>query len=397
MPSSTTRPRDHANSFVKRYRTEIAASSSSVFSTLAAFPLDSVKTRMQTYQYRGFIDCVKHTYRTEHLGGFFRGKHWLPPFNGAVMGVVVSQLARFGRSLNIQTRRPLWPFYMYTEKGDSTNSNTKFLCLLTGVMAPMASITLVRTVSFSIYQRAKYSYAAWVKKNMGYDILRHVNKPGTYPNLYSVACFGAAGATAGSVITFIACPFELTKLSAQVSVLLAERAGNCQKSRAVASSYQNKGTLRTMANIIKHRGILGLYTGLRLHLLRDTLGTSIYFMVYESGKQLGTTLAGDNPNSNKLAVVTAGGMCGLVSWALIYPIDSAKSIYQRNSLLHSRGEKVAPAPKIEFFKRHMYRGLGVSMSRSCLVNAIFFSSFEFVKKRIKTLDDDDNNINKSRT
>ncbi len=65
------------------------------------------------------------------------------------------------------------------------------------------------------------------------------------------------------------------------------------------------------------------------------------------------------------------------------PIDSAKSIYQRNSLLHSRGEKVDPAPKIEFFKRHMYRGLGVSMSRSCVVNAIFFSSFEFIKKRIK--------------
>lgn len=37
----------------------------------------------------------------------------------------------------------------------------------------------------------------------------------------------------------------------------------------------------------------------------------------------------------------------------------------------------------------MYRGLGVSMSRSCVVNAIFFSSFEFIKKRIKTLDDDE--------
>ncbi|KND94035.1 putative mitochondrial carrier C29A3.11c [Tolypocladium ophioglossoides CBS 100239] len=324
MPPQTGGRRHRANSFVWRYRTEIAASPSSVFSTLAAFPLDSVKTRMQTYQYRGFLDCVKHTYHTEKLAGFFRG-----------------------------------------------------------VTAPMASITLVRTVSFSIYQRAKYVYSGWVKENLGYDIIRHVNKPGTYPNLYSIACFGAAGATAGSVITFLACPFELTKLSAQVSVLLAERAGNCQKSRAVATSYQNKGTLRTMANIIKHRGILGLYTGFRLHLLRDTLGTSIYFMVYESGKQLGTTFGGDSPNSNKLAVVAAGGMCGLVSWAMIYPIDSAKSIYQRNSLLHSRGETVEPAPKIEFFKRHMYRGLGVSMSRSCVVNAIFFSSFEFVKKRIK--------------
>ncbi|KAK7208789.1 hypothetical protein V2G26_015967 [Clonostachys chloroleuca] len=315
-----------STAFVKRYRTEIAASSSSVLSTLTAFPLDSVKTRMQTYHYNGFLDCVRHTYRTEHLGGFFRG-----------------------------------------------------------VTAPMASIALVRTTSFSIYQRSKYSYADWVKRHSGFDIIAHVNKPGSYPNLYSIACFGAAGATAGSAITFLACPFELTKLSAQVSVLLAERAGNDKRSRAVAESYQNKGTLRTMRNIIKHRGIFGLYTGFGLHLLRDTLGTAIYFMVYESGKHLGTTFSGDKPGSNKLAVVTAGGLCGLVSWALIYPIDSAKSIYQRNALLHSKGEKV-PAPKIEFFKKHMYRGLGVSMSRSCVVNAIFFSSFEFIKKNIKSMD-----------
>lgn len=65
------------------------------------------------------------------------------------------------------------------------------------------------------------------------------------------------------------------------------------------------------------------------------------------------------------------------------PIDSAKSIYQRNSLLYARGEKVEPAPKITFLKRDMYRGLAVSMSRSCVVNAIFFSSFEFIKKHIK--------------
>ena len=64
---------NHPDGFIKRYRIEIAASSSSVFSTLAAFPLDSVKTRMQTYQYRGFLDCVRHTYQTEKLGGFFRG------------------------------------------------------------------------------------------------------------------------------------------------------------------------------------------------------------------------------------------------------------------------------------------------------------------------------------
>ena len=133
---------------VKRYRVEVAASASSVLSTLTTFPLDSVKTRMQTYRYAGFVDCVKRTYSTEKLRGFFRG-----------------------------------------------------------VTAPMASITLVRTVSFSIYQRSKYVYCDWVKRRFGVDVMAHVSSTGSYPNAWSVATFGAAGATAGSCITVIACKF----------------------------------------------------------------------------------------------------------------------------------------------------------------------------------------------
>ena len=73
----------------------------------------------------------------------------------------------------------------------------------------MASVTLVRTVSFSIYQRSKYAYSDWLKTNFDIDVLAHVNKKGTYPNIRSVACFGAAGATAGSCITLLACEFSV--------------------------------------------------------------------------------------------------------------------------------------------------------------------------------------------
>ena len=132
--------------WLKRYRVEVAASGSSVLSTLTTFPLDSVKTRMQTYKYAGFLDCVRQTYQKENLRGFFRG-----------------------------------------------------------VTAPMASITLVRTVSFSIYQRSKYAYSNWVKRNFGFDVMAHVASQGSYPNLWSIATFAAAGATAGSCITVIAC------------------------------------------------------------------------------------------------------------------------------------------------------------------------------------------------
>lgn len=72
--------RQQQQRLVKRYKTEVAASMSSVLSTVAAFPLDSVKTRMQTYKYKGFLDCVKHTYRAEKLRGFFRGSR-APPIH----------------------------------------------------------------------------------------------------------------------------------------------------------------------------------------------------------------------------------------------------------------------------------------------------------------------------
>jgi hypothetical protein len=110
-------------------------------------------------------------------------------------------------------------------------------------------------------------------------------------------------------------------------------------------------------------------------------------MTYESVKQVLLTYRGDSTTTSPVAVASAGGLCGVVSWALIYPIDSAKSIYQRNCLTHPKGEEVKKAPKIQFFNRRMYRGIGVSMTRSCVVNAIFFSAFEFLKKNINELED----------
>ncbi|ETS78760.1 hypothetical protein PFICI_08613 [Pestalotiopsis fici W106-1] len=320
---------DQPRRWIKRYRTQVSASSASVLSTITAFPLDSVKTRLQTYPYNGFLHCVGKTYQSEGIRGFFRG-----------------------------------------------------------VTAPLASVTLVRTVSFSIYQRSKYIYSDWMGKHMGFCPLEHVNKNGTYPNLGTIACFGAAGATAGSGITLIACPFELTKISAQVSVLMANQKNADPKCQEIAMSYHNKGTIMTLRNLVKHRGLSGMYTGLNLHLLRDTLGTGIYFATYESGKQLLTTFSGTDAHKNPIAVLIAGGLCGIVSWALIYPLDSVKSIYQRNALMYSKGQTV-PMPKIEFFRKDMYRGLGVSMGRSAAVNAVFFSAFEFFKKKINNLEDID--------
>jgi hypothetical protein len=61
-------------------------------------------------------------------------------------------------------------------------------------------------------------------------------------------------------------PFELTKLSAQISVLMADRSDGGGKNDAIRKSYQNLGTWKTAQNLVKHRGWRGLYSGFHLHL-----------------------------------------------------------------------------------------------------------------------------------
>jgi solute carrier family 25 carnitine/acylcarnitine transporter 20/29 len=190
---------------------------------------------------------VQHTYKTEGTLGFWRGETSLIP--------AIADSARadvFGGL---------------------------------GVTAPLASITLVRTVSFSIYQKAKYTYSAWFERATGSAPLVIVNTPGSLPTFSTVTCFGAAGATAGGIITIIACrpcrtllhisirltgrdttgPFELTKLSAQISVLMA-KTNAASVDDPIRRSYQQLGTFKTAKNIVKHRGVMGLYSGFHLHL-----------------------------------------------------------------------------------------------------------------------------------
>jgi solute carrier family 25 (mitochondrial carnitine/acylcarnitine transporter), member 20/29 len=69
--------------------------------------------------------------------------------------------------------------------------------------------------------------------------------------------------------------------------------------------------------IIRERGLRGLYTGFRLHFLRDTVGSGIYFGVYEAVKQsLNTAYGADKVNAPG-AVAFAGAVCGIVAWGVV--------------------------------------------------------------------------------
>lgn len=79
-------------------------------------------------------------------------------------------------------------------------------------------------------------------------------------------------------------PFEYAKVSTQIQVLIAEEARAVALERglpvpAAPTDIQPIGTVQSARQIVKARGFLGLYTGFRYHLTRDTIGTGLYFTV----------------------------------------------------------------------------------------------------------------------
>lgn len=157
-----------------------------------------------------------------------------------------------------------------------------------GSLAPLASVTLVRTVSFSIYTNSKGFYGEVLQRLFGPNAVtaRGSDTAGTLPKPGDALRWALGGATAGAAITAIACmssliitlnrtyfkliirigPFEFTKLSAQIEYLMSRsRAASMDEPSTDRVKYEAKGTAQAARYIIKTRGFRGLYSGFHLH------------------------------------------------------------------------------------------------------------------------------------
>lgn len=300
------------------YRSTILAYGTSLMATTIGFPFDTIKTRMQTYKnFTSNIDCVVKTFKAEGYRGFFRG-----------------------------------------------------------ITAPLFSTSFVRSLSVSIFTTTKphfyHLFYGW----------RSAEGPGAHPLIRNLPVCFAGGAAAGACVSLIACPFEFCKVYSQIARLAQRRVQTSNK-----QSTPIKFSLReTASKIVRHEGVSGLYSGYRYHLTRDMVSSGVYFSVYESFKWATNTLINkDLSSSSPFSILLAGGMSGLTCWAIVFPIDTTKSLIQRDIVTNimRKEEGLDPLPvkdrKLKL-TRGMYRGLGISMTRSFLVNMVFFGIYEFSMK-----------------
>lgn len=113
-------------------------------------------------------------------------------------------------------------------------------------------------------------------------------------------------------------PFELAKNVVQTSVLVSHR--HQAEPDAIRDpklrNARRLGTFQAFKQITQRHGLLGLYTGYHLHALRDTIGTGLYFGIYETVKQIITKELGKQ-QSPFGAPMVAGALCGTIPWILV--------------------------------------------------------------------------------
>lgn len=295
------------------FRTSVIAYSTSLVSTTIGYPLDTLKTRMQTFKhFKSIFDCAKQTYVIDGFCGFYRG-----------------------------------------------------------IMAPLLSTSITRSLSVSVFTHAKpYCFDVLY----GWKCEENSERFPLFKNL--PVCF-TAGFLAGATVSMFACPFEFTKLYSQIVTLTDPQAHKFK------TNLSNQSIAKVVKNIVAVRGIGGLYSGYKYSLMRDAIGSGIYYSVYElfkwtSNSFINGTLAANSP----VSILLAGGMSGVTCWAFIFPFDTAKSLVQKKIVANIVRVKKGLKP-LDFsertltFSRSMYRGVGIQMTRSFVVNMVFFSAYEF--------------------
>lgn len=108
-------------------------------------------------------------------------------------------------------------------------------------------------------------------------------------------------------------PFELSKNVVQTSVLMGQtdRTGN-----KVNAPARHINTIAAFRKIVSRQGIRGLYTGFNYHAARDTIGTGLYFGIYETVKQFMHAYFPSNEMSVSAPIV-AGAFCGVIPWMIV--------------------------------------------------------------------------------
>jgi len=382
--------REIATELLWMNRTVVAASSAAVVGVAAGFPFDSVKTRMQTHHYDSMLQCVKHTYHEEGMRGFFRGI--IPPL------ITVSIIKSVSFSVYEETKKFL------RERSALFNGDSLMSVAAISTLGGAASGSFIATLSCPL-ELVK------IQKQLEQLLLTSsMATGGTIVRGENVANGSKVGIQRTDVTHKVGAGLPIIAQSVQNSPGSASRpakipntvlppnvAGTTEKGSTNLSSKvvpifqdlpkQNQrpkngpstSSWYSAREIVRLKGISGLWSGFPLHFFRDTIGTAVYFGTYETTKR---ALSSPSSPAGPLTHFMAGGTCGILCWIVVFPVDLVKSVMQKDIM--------APKPTYDTIRecitdikarqgyKGFYRGMSVTLMRAFPIHSLNFLVYEQV-------------------
>lgn len=290
-------------------------------------PLDTIKVRMQARPgaFNGMFQCLRKTLAEESIYSLWKGS--TPALSGAVMENMVA----FG--VNQQLKRVFPdeegekpPWWQPIAFGGATGLFTSV------VLCPSDVIKCKVQVGRSLRQGVKEA-----------------------ESLAVATAASSGGSTAGSVVQGAG---ATVKKAAELPVLNA--------------TQMTRHVLRT-------QGVRGLFVGLGAQFGRDVPFYASFFGTYETIVDRGKASPYDIPL--ELLYFFAGGMAGVVGWAVVMPIDSAKSIIQTSANPESLLRTMQRVNETQGW-RSLFCGLNAALVRAFPANAALFLGYEIVRRSL---------------
>ncbi|KAJ1993771.1 hypothetical protein GGI25_000913 [Coemansia spiralis] len=354
-------------------RTLASAITAAVTGMLVGYPFDSLKTRMQTHQYQSLLACARRSISEEGVAGLYRGL--LPPL------LTASTAKSMSFSVFEQTKQWLRQHDPYRDKAPPFGI-TDFQRKTTGSIALTAG--LAGSISGAVIA-AICCPLELVKVQM--QLARLMNRPSS---LQSISAKLNTTQNKTPTEKVMHCGHRASSITAAPSAALSassassSSAGTATTKTAPAWAKSNLSVLR---EIIRQKGLLGMYYGIGLHVVRDSSGTAIYFAAYETVKETLRRITGSE-TTGPMTHMLAGGTCGVVSWLLIFPVDLVKSTIQSQVLKPSDTQEFKSSWQCmrSIYSRlglvGLYRGVSVSLIRAFPIHGLNFVVYEWARSTI---------------
>lgn len=303
---------------------------------LIEFPLDTIKVRLQSNHGQSPITTIQMIRQTYHNEGFVHG------------------------------------FYK-------------------GLKAPLLGACLETAILFSSYNYASTFIANRIDKYNGNNSTKIVSVD-DIP--FWSKC--VSGGFAGLMASFILTPVELVKCQLQVVNMhnstpltnLSQLLPQVQKSSSTSTSTTHSYS-SIVKRTIKDNGITGLWKGLESTIIREVVGTAIWFGTFEYLNDHFKSTADPWIENQDLQLLFSGAVAGVTFNLSVFPVDTIKSNIQTHDILNKAEHKQSntnfwkEARKLVLRKGgiiNLYNGLGITLVRCVPANALIFYTYELLKR-----------------